>query len=311
MVTIIVPVYNVSEFLPQCLQSIKEQTYRDIEILLIDDGSSDASGPICDHWAEMDSRFRVRHQFNKGPSAARNSGLEMARGEFVCFVDSDDQLHPDMIKHLVTICGQRDVAMCKQLCDEICKWEDQAEELQYFPAQECIERMLYQKSLNCSPCSKLFRTSLFDDMRFKVGTTYEDLDLIPRVIEKTNKEIVSSNQQLYFYRQERQGSILNTFSPRRLDVLNVVDDLELHYSECPELERAVHDRKFAAYYNIFAISKQCGISKYDQNKCWEIVKKYRWDVLFNPSSRAKNKIGAFVSLFGSRFAAFIANFLYK
>lgn len=111
MVSVIVPVFNVKPYLAECLDSIIHQTYTDLQIILIDDGSTDGSGAVCDAYAAKDARIRVVHQENRGLSAARNRGIELATGEYLNFVDSDDYLLPDCIETLLKLCIEHDADM--------------------------------------------------------------------------------------------------------------------------------------------------------------------------------------------------------
>ena len=113
MISVIVPVYNVEKYLRACLESIVNQTYRDLEIILVDDGSTDSSGIICGEYAEKDARVKVIHKENGGASSARNAGLNIAQGEYITFVDSDDTIELDMIDCLLSSVREADVVICK------------------------------------------------------------------------------------------------------------------------------------------------------------------------------------------------------
>ena len=113
LISVVVPVYRVEKYLDHCIQSIVEQTYSNLEILLVDEGSPDRSGEICDRWAETDCRVRVFHKNNAGAGAARNTALDIARGALIGFVDSDDYLHPNFYSHLYSLMGENvDIAEC-------------------------------------------------------------------------------------------------------------------------------------------------------------------------------------------------------
>lgn len=311
MVSVIVPVYNVAPYLSACLQSIAAQTERDLEVILVNDGSTDASGKICEEWIKMDSRFKVLHQENQGPSVARNIAIENAKGDFYVFVDSDDLLHPKMIETMLGHIGNNDIAACNMLEGEDCKWPEESQwEAKAYDSQQAIEMMLYQKQFNCSASGKLFRNTVFSYLRYRPGTTYEDLDLTYKLFAQATGSIILTNQPLYFYRK-RKGSILHTYSKSRLDVLDVVEGIEQYYSQHPKLSAAARDRRFAANYNIFGISSYCDVPAEVAEQCWEQVKRLRGEILRNPKSRLKNKLGALVSYLGPNVTSKITKIIYQ
>ncbi len=313
MVSVIVPVYNVAPWLSACLQSIAAQTYADIEVILVNDGSTDASGKICDEWAKQDRRFSVIHQENQGLSAARNAGIDHSRGEFLTFVDSDDMIHPEMIATLVNVIGNNDIAMCGFMQGEECKWADfkfDQQKALSIPTQKAIEMVLYQDKLQPSAWAKLYRQTVFSYLRYRPGIAYEDLDLAHTLFARAAGDIVMYDGPLYFYRVRPQ-SILQTYSPKRLDVLEVVNRIEQHYSQHPILGKAARDRKFAANYNIFGISDLCDVGPEIKLHCWEEIKRLRTEVLGNPKSRLKNKLGALLSYFGPKITSQVTKLMYR
>ncbi len=221
LISVIVPVYNVEKYLDQCLRSITEQTYRNLEILLVDDGSPDTSGAICDAWAAKDERIRVIHQKNGGLSAARNAGLAAARGEWIGFVDSDDYISTEMYQHLYSLLDEEtDIAEC---C-----WEKTFEDDMVFPGQKSAPiRCDSGKAMYCHiwdemfwqiVCNKLYRRSVVGNICFPVGKINEDEFWTYQVIARANK-LVHSDAVFYAYRQQ-QSSIMNKpYSVRRLDGL--------------------------------------------------------------------------------------------
>lgn len=294
MITFVVPAYNAEPFLRQCVDSILAQSHADLEVVLVDDGSTDATDTICDEYAEADPRVRVLHTENRGVSAARNAGIEAARGEWLAFVDADDAVHPlfaEKMLRLAEDCGC-DIAAAQMLQGAECAWLEskRCKIVEYMP-DEAVETSLYQRSLNCSVCGKLFKTCLFSDLRFP-PYRYEDLDLFHQLCRRAGK-VAESSEALYFYRTN-PDSYMQVFTPQRLDVLRVVDNIEAAYAGHPRLGRAARDRKFAANYNMFLLGQK--------PECWQTVKRLRREVLFNPKSRAKNKAGALLSYLGRRAA---------
>lgn len=308
LISIIIPVYNAQDWLKPCIESIIHQSYTNIEIILVNDGSTDNSGTILDNYARQDSRITVKDKPNGGPSAARNLGIDIARGEYLIFVDADDELHPDMVRHLYAVHQQTNADIC---CG--CTVYKQSytfkpfshERINVIDSATAIERTLYQQpNYYPSAWNTLYRKELFNGLRFAEGLRYEDLDFFYKIFIRANK-IGYTNQITYFYRENR-ASYINTWSNARLDVLYVVDNL-LQYMQAnggPNLQRAARDRRFSAYYNMFVLATQHG--EYSTaNRCWPTIKQNRLSEIFNPKVRIKNKAGAIVALFGKQFATMI------
>lgn len=185
LISIIVPVYNVKNYLEKCLQSICGQTYKNLEIILIDDGSSDGSGELCDLFAQRDGRIKVIHQTNAGQSAARNRGLAVAQGEFLGFVDSDDWIEPDMYEflyHLLKANGA-DISICSHYRDKggksVAKYA--SGEQFVFTRDEAVRALAVDKHVRNYMVDKLFKRSLFAGIVFPVNRVFEDLAICYRV----------------------------------------------------------------------------------------------------------------------------------
>jgi len=230
MISIIVPVYNVEAYLDKCITSLCNQSYHEIEIILVDDGSTDQSGAICDAWEKNDSRIRVVHKQNGGVSSARNVGIDIAKGEYICFVDSDDCVSDQYIALMMRYCKTDD---CKMVMCRFKRVDDtfQADENQNITVHS-IERSAHELLLNIYSVeneqtivivNKLFRRELFIGVRFPVGKIHEDEAVIPLLIHKAGGVIVL-DCVLYFY-FSRKGSITNSaWSIQRLDYLDVLTE---------------------------------------------------------------------------------------
>lgn len=186
MVSVIVPVYNVKPYLEECLDSILQQSYTQMEIILIDDGSTDGSGAICDSYLQKDNRFQVIHQQNQGLSAARNRGIECAAGDYLCFVDSDDYLYPNSIEILLRLCveNEADMSICTfdLLTNETKHCLQAAERIspsvEVFCGNQKMEAYLRQKKINTAAWGKMYAAKLFRELRFPVGKLYEDVYIL-------------------------------------------------------------------------------------------------------------------------------------
>lgn len=222
LVSVIVPVYNVENYLARCLDSIIEQMYQNIEIIVIDDGSTDSSGKICDEYKEKDSRIIVLHQKNQGLSGARNSGLDLMHGDWVVFVDSDDFIHVDFIEYLLGLCMKYNVRVSQ--CGCVRGISD------FFPKEQVLqkEKKWDFKELYLSPTRefsvtagmKLYAAELFQKYRYPKGKIYEDEDVTFKVLYDAGAVAISNRHLYYYYMSE--GSILRNNNQKiRYDFLDI------------------------------------------------------------------------------------------
>lgn len=229
LISVIVPVYNVEPYLRQCIDSILNQSYICIEIILVDDGSPDNSGKICDQYAEIYSNIKVIHKKNGGLSSARNAGLAIAQGELIGFIDSDDFISSEMYANLYALIDRNkaDVASCGMyrynLAENICRINSK-----YFVGDEVIFskheilKLLLEEKIDCSSCNKLFRRDFFGGLKFKENRINEDFLLLFYLYRKCAK-IVYTDKSFYYYRIT-PNSITNVFNEHSYDyILNGLD----------------------------------------------------------------------------------------
>ncbi len=207
LITVIVPVYNIEKYLERCVRSIQSQTYTNLEILLVDDGSTDSSGEICDTLAREDARICVIHKENGGSSSARNMGIARARGKYLGFVDSDDYITADMYELLyrgitsfdaqIAQAGRDEIDESGKKLPNIC---EPPEEKVFIEAQDFLKEMLLHRG-DCSFCTKLVKKDLFETGMFPEGELNEDFHLMVQLMERV-KGVVSLPEQTYhvFYR---------------------------------------------------------------------------------------------------------------
>lgn len=215
LVSVIITAYNVEKYIKQCIESLLAQTFSPIEFILVDDGSTDRTGEICDEYAQADSRIHVIHRANGGPSAARNAGLAIARGKYIGYVDGDDWIEPEMYRKMYDACEENRAQMA------ICSYRqygEGAEESRPTGNVLVLSRMqameLYimgdkQYHIYNSVWSKLFLRSLIDDLRFQEGHKSEDIMYTTCTLGKV-ETCVFIDELLYNYRTDRVGSIMNS-----------------------------------------------------------------------------------------------------
>ena len=241
MVSVIVPVYKVEKYLAKCIDSIINQTYRNIEIILVDDGSPDNCGRICDLYESENRNIRVIHKQNGGLSEARNAGIEIAKGTFILFVDSDDWIEPGMVEHLVQLLQTHnaDISVCGYFEDSesaIYTITDVEDELYiYGSGTEAVKALNYNGGkIGTVAWNKLYRSELFTDFRFDVGRLNEDVFIMPKLFYSANCVVVST-QKLYHYIVSRPDSIMNkALSEKNLDVADAFYSNYEFFSSCGE-----------------------------------------------------------------------------
>lgn len=211
LVSVIVPVYGTEAYLEQCADSILQQTWQNLEIILVDDGSPDRCPEICDAYAEKDPRVRVIHRRSAGVSAARNAGLDAAGGEYISFVDSDDWILPDMIETLVTACeyDHTDLAFCRMIYVKQGKvYQPAPEPAEVISAEDLLRDILMHRRGSVSSCNKLYKAKLFDGIRFPEGVRFEEDPVFFLLIRKANG-VSYTGTASYFYRFH-SGSFCNS-----------------------------------------------------------------------------------------------------
>ncbi len=215
LVSVILPVYNVEKYLRKAVDSVLSQTYENLEIILVDDGSTDSSGALCEDYANRDNRILVVHKPNGGLASARNAGLCMAHGEYIAYIDSDDWVEPDFIESLLRACIEYGAAM------SICRYRDAYDEEPIKQTEEDFEavwtgkeavahRVLDEEKYKISTCAwnKFYKKALVADMSFPEGKYYEDIVYGVQAILRAEK-VVYINRSLYNYRCNRPESIMN------------------------------------------------------------------------------------------------------
>src|SRR5690606_1264368 len=240
LVSIVIPVYNVGEYLEECLNSVLAQSYSNIEIILVDDGSSDDSLELCFRFASKDRRIKVISQENGGLSVARNKGLDLVEGEFICFVDSDDIIHPDFVEVLLSylVNNDADIAMCRYRnfnnADEITSIGESTETKTIIISGEEALNNLYTEGWypnNIIAVNKLYRRFIWQDFRYPVGKIHEDEYIIHHIYSQVRK-IVSISIPLYYYRRRENSIMHSSISEKRIyDIEELYTSRRLFFTE--------------------------------------------------------------------------------
>lgn len=220
-ISVIVPVYKVEEYLDKCVESIVNQTYQELEIILVDDGSPDRCPQMCDEWAKKDPRIKVIHKKNGGLSSARNAGIDQACGDYLMFVDSDDYISHCMCEKLAQSIVRENADMC--ICGVEKKYPNGREsEFSNISDGVLTQKAFFDKMEGvCGWCwvvawNKLYKKSIFDDLRYPEGKLYEDDFIIHKIISKT-QSISCVGEPLYFYVQRENSIISSKYTVKNLD----------------------------------------------------------------------------------------------
>lgn len=303
LISVIVPIYNVEKYMDRCLESILNQTYKNLEIILVDDGSNDGSEKKCDYYLCVDERVSVIHKENGGLSEARNFALDVMNGELVTFVDSDDYIDSCLIETLYNLMEEykADISCVSfQRVFEGGKKEKKSCKTRVvtYNGAEAIEQMLYKKNVDTSAWGKLYKASHFTEIRYPVGRIFEDWGTTYKIFYGKEK-IVYSNVKMYFYLQ-REGSILHDeFSEKKLDRILITKQIfDWASRECIELSEAAKARFFCA--NIQTI-REMPLTKRWEKELIEIencIKKYRKDIYKNRKVKSIDRLIALSTYLG-------------
>ena len=309
LISVIIPIYNVEPYLRQCLDSVINQTYRNLEIILVDDGSPDNCGVICDVYASKDKRICVIHKENGGLSSARNAGLDICKGEYISFIDSDDFISPYFIE--ILYCG---IKLYDSEISALRYWDsfidEQEKEIHLAETSddckmskctpyEAIRLIMYQRIPNGVPFG-LYKREIFSDIRFPIGWLYEDAATTHKACMNA-KQMTLIDAHLYAYRLSPNSIMRSKFSQKKLISITVaeqiIDDL---CSYDIRLKDAAYSRALSLNYHIFLEIPLD--DKESLTKVWKSIKKYRSVVLRDksPDVRLKDRMGAMISYLGMK-----------
>lgn len=255
MISIVIPIYKVEPYLRRCLDSVLAQTYADLEIILVDDGSPDGCGAICDEYAARDSRIKVIHQENRGLSGARNAGLNIATGEYVAFLDSDDYVDATMYEKLLKVLveNEADIAECgyRWVKPNVTYDRENTGKVDVYTNLEALEKLYFGDQMfggiSIVVWNKLYRAELLDGMQFAQGLNNEDVDFTPRALYKAGK-IAKLNENLHNFFFSPNSISRAAFSLKRLDAIEVRRRVMEFFKE-KGLTR-YHDVVQSTYYSV-------------------------------------------------------------
>lgn len=294
LISIIVPVYNVEKYLDSCLKSLCNQSYKNIEIILVDDGATDNSGKMCDDWTKKDSRIVAYHKKNGGLSDARNYGIPYANGDIIAFVDSDDIVSENMISYLYDLMVKEDADI--SICDPAHFYPDKENKFEEgtftksFNSEDAICEMLYQTSFLVSAWAKLYKKSVFNDVLFPVGMLFEDSAVMYKLFYNVNK-VAYGNGKLYGYMHRENSITTAQFSKRDLDILTICKEMrDFAKDKSERIQNAVMSYSVVGALRVFLNAPKTDEYKDVIKESETFIKENGNRILRDPYCRRKLKI---------------------
>lgn len=307
LISVIVPVYNVEEYLEECLDSLLKQIFENYEVLLINDGSTDNSQLICEKYVQSDKRFHLFNKENGGLSDARNYGIEKAKGNLITFIDSDDYVEKEYLQELlnnlkknnsdISIVAHRRIDETHHISYEMTLGKNMT-----LNNKEALKNMFYQKNISIAAWGKLYKISLFDNIKYRKNALYEDILTTPLLFEKA--DIISySSKVLLNYRIRKNSITESQFSENTFHMLNNAITISYHFKYDKQIYTACQSYIFSKAAKIFyliSIQSDQNIFIEEKENCWKQLKRTRNKNLFNSNTRFMNKIAAIATFFGKK-----------
>ena len=301
LISIIVPVYYVGTYLAKCVDSILAQTYTNLEIFLVNDGSSDCCGKLCDEYAKEDKRIKVIHKKNGGLSDARNVAIDVTTGEFITFIDSDDYVTDDYIMTLYSLIEKYECKVSIALYNTFVEGS-KPKVVNRVYREDCqtnikaIEEMFYQEKYDTASWAKLYHSSLFaTGIRYPKGIVYEDLATTYLLIFQSDK-VAFCNRRIYNYLLRRDSIEGSSFSSKKMDsALKVCELMESHLDILGKVMQAYQCRMMSFFFHLL-LKMPDGYEQ--RNMLYKRIKAIRWSVLCNSRARKKARVASLLSYFG-------------
>ena len=310
-ISVIIPMYKVEKYLKKCIESVLKQTYTNLEIILVDDGSPDNCGEICEEYKKKDSRIKVIHKENGGLSDARNKGIDVATGKYVTFIDSDDFIEKNYVEFLYNLIRKYNadisIGSHKIIYNNIIIDKSTYKEFSE-NSEKILEKILYDDGVDLSAWGKLYKIKLFDGIRFPKGRLYEDSATTYKLIHLANVIAVSS-RPIYNYVMRNNSISQGDFNLKKMELITSTNEMtDFIKKEYPNLEMACNRRMMWAYLRTLSqLAKSKKRNKEVEKQLLYYIKKNRNKVLKDKKISNRDKIGIYVSMFGFKFYRFIWN----
>ncbi len=306
LISVIVPVYKVEKYLNKCIESIVNQTYKNLEIILVDDGSPDECGKICDNYAQKDMRIKVIHKENGGLSDARNAGINISNGKYISFIDSDDYIDLEYIELLYKTIkkDKSDMAISshKVIYENGTILEKATKEKSILEPKEVLKRILYDDGIDLSAWAKLYKIELFEEIRYPKGRLFEDAATTYKLVDKCKKiSIISKSTYNYII---RGNSITNVnFSEKKMDLIISTEEMCNYIKKkYPDLEEAANRRLMYAYLSTLTqLIKSNKRNKSVEKRLYGYIKQNSKMILKDKNVPRRDKVAIISTKFGLGF----------
>lgn len=280
LISVVVPIYNVEKYIKECIESIINQTYKNLQIILVDDGSEDNSSKICDEYSKKDNRINVIHKSNGGLSDARNYGIDIAKGEYITFIDSDDFVSSTYIEKLYNAIKENNVKISQCGIVKVNNKNEKLEKIGYLENEIKSGKQLIKEiykghwTENIVVWNKMYCIELFKCVRYPVGKIHEDEYVTYKILYEFEK-IAIIKDYLYNYRQTDESIVGKKFNLKRLDILEALEERINFFKNAEEIE--LYDLTLRCYLQKIAENyvKTRLYIKDNKNILKELIKKYR------------------------------------
>lgn len=294
LVSVVIPIYNVERYLNVCVESVLKQTYTNLEVILVDDGSTDSCPALCDEYTEKDRRVVVYHKANGGLSDARNFGIEQSNGKYITLVDSDDYVESDYVEYLLILIMKHAVKMA--IAQHTVHYNNGSRKRNLRNGDECIsterclKQLLYHDCIDTAAWGKMYHRSLFDTVRYPKGKIFEDIGTTYALILQCDR-IAVGNESKYNYVFHNNSIVNSTFNLSKMDLIEMTDKMAAEVqTRYPQLKAAALRRQ--VYSRLSTLNQMLDVKGYDKER-EEILKyldSYKWKVIGNSRTPCRDKL---------------------
>ena len=316
LISIVIPVYNVKNYLENCLDSVLNQTYKNIEIILVNDGSTDESNEICKKYAKIDKRISLINKENGGLSDARNVGVKSSKGDFITFIDSDDEVDVSYVEYLYDLCKEfnADIASCSHKVlknhNEINQVSKGESYRKYFNPENALDEMLCDKAISIAAWAKLYKKRLFDSISFPVGKICEDNGTTYKLILNSNGVAVGNSVNYYYFKRKNSIMTIN-FNFKKKDLIFLTDIMcDEIFQIYPELKDSLEKKKIESRFSLLRqieCSNNPLVYKELEKEVISYILERKKEILVNPKTNIREKAGLLSLLMGKKTFKFTWN----
>lgn len=302
LISVIIPVYKVENYLDKCVKSVVNQTYKNLEIILVDDGSPDNCPKMCDKWDKKDNRIKVIHKKNGGLSDARNKGIDIAKGDYITFIDSDDYVENNYVEFLYKnlVYNNADISMGKHYIKYPNKTINTGSGKEYIlNSHDCFDKLLYGEDFDVSAWAKLYKAELFKNIRYPKNRIFEDSATTYKLIDKANMVVLNS-EPIYNYIIREDSITTNSFNEKKMELITSTKEMcEYIEDKYPDLKSGCKRRVIYAYLSTLTQLIKCKrINKKYKKILMKYIKENRKEVLKDKRIPKRDRLALYATYLG-------------